>query len=75
MNWKEHIATDPEVCHGRPCIKRTRILVSTVLDNLADGTPIETLVEEYEGLTEESIRACLAYAADLAHGRYLDLPV
>ena len=74
MNWQEHISVDPKVCQGRPCVQGTRILVSTVLDNLAAGETYETILEEYPGLTADQIRACLAYAAELAHGRYLDLP-
>lgn len=34
--WEDHITSTPEVCHGKPCI-RTRVMVSVVLDNLADG--------------------------------------
>ena len=37
MNWRDHITVDPEVCHGRACITNTRVLVTTVLDNLAAG--------------------------------------
>ena len=39
MNWREHITVDPEVCHGRACIAGTRVLVATILDNLAAGLP------------------------------------
>jgi uncharacterized protein (DUF433 family) len=37
MTWRDHIDIDPAVCHGKACIKGTRILVSAVLDNLATG--------------------------------------
>ena len=73
MNWQQHIAADPKICHGKPCIRGTRILVSTVLDNLAAGETHEMILDQYPGLTEEDIRSCLAYAADLAHGCYLDI--
>jgi uncharacterized protein (DUF433 family) len=36
MNWKKRVAVDPLVCHGKACIKDTRIMVSVILDNLAD---------------------------------------
>ena len=43
MNWPDYIAIDPVVCHGKACIKGTRIMVSVVLDNLAAGlTPDES---------------------------------
>ena len=37
MSWRDHISTDPNLCHGQACIKGTRIPVSVVLDNLAAG--------------------------------------
>ena len=37
MNWRERITVDPLVCHGKACIKGTRIMVSVILDNLAEG--------------------------------------
>lgn len=73
MEWREHISVDPNVCHGRACIKGTRVMVSVVLDNLADGVPEEELLRSYPSLTGESIRAVLAYAAELARERVVDL--
>jgi uncharacterized protein (DUF433 family) len=65
QNWEDHISSSPEVCHGTPCIKGTRVMVSVVLDNLADGlSPIE-ITQEYPALTEEDVYAALAYAAAL----------
>ena len=43
MNWKGRISVDPNICHGKVCIKRTRIMVSVILDNLAAGEPIEAM--------------------------------
>jgi uncharacterized protein (DUF433 family) len=74
MRWQDHITVDPEVCHGQACIKGTRIVVSVILDNIAAGIPHEDLLRDYPGLTSEGIRAALAYAADLAKERVLDLP-
>ncbi len=42
-NWQERITQNPNVCHGKPCIKRTRIMVSVILDNLAEGLTFERL--------------------------------
>lgn len=65
-NWQEQIQINPKVCHGKPCIKGTRIMVSVILDNLAEGLALEEIVEEYPPLTLENVRAAIAYAAALA---------
>ena len=64
-NWQERIAIDPAVCHGKPCIKETRIMVSVVLDNLAEGLTPEEIAQEYPPLTVQDVRAAVAYAAAL----------
>lgn len=71
MNWRQHITVDPEVCHGKACIKNTRVLVSVILDNLAAGISAEEIVQSYPSVTVEDVRAALAYAADLATERIL----
>ncbi len=73
MDWKERIAVDPHVCHGRPCIRGTRIMVSVVLDNLAAGVPSEEILASYPALQQADIQAALEYAAELAHGRIVPL--
>lgn len=73
MDWKERIAVDPHVCHGRPCIRGTRIMVSVVLDNLAAGIPPEEILMSYPALQREDIQAALEYAAELARGRIVPL--
>ncbi len=74
MNWQEHITVDPRVCHGRACVRGTRIPVSVVLDNLAAGGTAEALVRSYPSLTTEAVRAALAYAAEVARERSVTLP-
>jgi uncharacterized protein (DUF433 family) len=64
--WQERITTNPQVCHGKPCIRGTRIMVSVILDNLAEGLTPDEIVREYPPLTAEDVRAALAYAAILA---------
>ncbi len=64
--WEKHISVDPVVCHGKPCIGGTRIMVSVVLDNLAEGLTPEEIVHEYPPLTLEGVQAALASAATLA---------
>ncbi len=66
IDWTERIRSDPGICHGKPCIKGTRIMVTVVLDNLASGLTPEEIVEEYPPLTVEDVRATLAYAAERA---------
>ncbi len=63
--WRERIVIDPRICHGKPCIRGTRIMVSVILDNLAEGWTPEEIVAEYPPLTIEDIQAAIAYAADL----------
>jgi uncharacterized protein (DUF433 family) len=65
-NWRERVQSSPDVCHGKPCIRGTRIMVSVVLDNLAEGLSPEEIVREYPPLTNEDVRAAVAYAAALA---------
>jgi uncharacterized protein (DUF433 family) len=65
-SWEEHITTDPDVCHGKPHVKGTRVTVSVVLDNLADGLSPEEIAKEYPALTIADVQASLAYAAALA---------
>ncbi len=73
MNWREHITVDPSVCHGAACIKGTRIMVSVVLDNLAAGVGMDELLGSYPSLARNDVLATMAYAADLARDRTVDL--
>ena len=74
MDWREYITVDPEVCHGKPCVKGTRVMVSVVLDNLAAGRSPEEISESYPSVGREAILAAIAYAADLARERVVPLP-
>ena len=73
MNWREHITVDPEVCHGRACIAGTRVLVATILDNLAAGLDSEEITKSYPSITKESVQAAVCYAAELAKERTVAL--
>ncbi|MCC7484053.1 MAG: DUF433 domain-containing protein [Burkholderiales bacterium] len=66
LRWLHRIAADPNICHGKPCVKGTRIMVAVILDNLAEGVTAEQIVAEYPPLTLEDVRAAIAYAAALA---------
>jgi uncharacterized protein (DUF433 family) len=74
MNWWDYITVDPEVCHGKACIKGTRIMVSVVLDNLAAGLSIEEILKSYPSLTHEAVQAAIGYAAELTRERIVTMP-
>lgn len=59
------ISIRPDVCHGKACVKGTRIPVFLLLSLLAGGDSVEDVAKAYPGLSEEDVRASLAYAADL----------
>ena len=69
MNWRERITVDPLICHGKACIKGTRIMVSIILDNLAEGVSEEEILKSYPSLTTEDIKAAIAYAAEISRER------
>ena len=70
----QRISIDPNVCFGKPCIRGTRIWVSLILDLLANGMTIEEIVAEYPQLKEEDVRAAIAYGAEMARERYVEIP-
>jgi uncharacterized protein (DUF433 family) len=73
MDWKHVITADPQILHGAVHFDGTRIPVTVVLDNLADGATPEDVLEQYPGLRPEHIPAALAYAADLARERVVPI--
>lgn len=73
MVWQERISVDPQVCHGRACIKGTRVMVSVILDNLAARVSFNEILQSYPSLNEEDIRAAMAYAAELARERLVSV--
>ena len=74
MDWRERITVDPAVCHGRACIKGTRVMVAVVLDNLAAGLDAREILRSHPSLLPEDVQAAMAYAADLARERMIPLP-
>ena len=69
------ITMDPKVCFGKPCIRGHRIWVSLILDLLASGMSSEEILDEYPGIEEADIRACIAYGAEMARERYVEVPL
>lgn len=69
------ITMDPKVCFGKPCIRGHRIWVSLILDLLASGMSSEEILDDYPGIEEADVRACIAYGAEMARERYVEVPL
>ena len=74
MDWKQYITTHPSILHGAICFVGTRIPVTVVLDNLADGATPAEILRQYPRLRAEYVPAALAYAAELARERVIPIP-
>ena len=61
----ERISIDPKICHGKPCIKGTRIAVHMILDLLDAGETFDSILQIYPHITKEDILACIKYGAAL----------
>ena len=78
MNKQEllsRISVNPNICFGKPCIKGHRIWVSLILDFLASGETIQSVLENYPGLVEADIYACIAYGAEMSRERFVDIAI
>ena len=69
------ISIDPGVCFGKPCIRGTRIWVSLIVDNLAEGVSESELLAAYPQLQLDDVRAALTYAAEMTCERIIPIPV
>ena len=67
MNYQDYITIEPGKRGGKPCIRSMRITVYDVLDWLASGRSETEILDDYPELTQDDIRACLAFAADREH--------
>jgi len=74
MELLSRISIDPNICFGKPCIRGHRIWVSLILDFLASGMTTQEILEQYPGLEEADILACIAYGAEMARERYVEIP-
>jgi uncharacterized protein (DUF433 family) len=63
LDYTRHIVQDPQICGGEPVIRSTRVPVRTVLSSLAEGATVEEILEDFPSLTEEGVRAVIAFAA------------
>ena len=66
MDFRQRITIDPQICHGKPCIRGLRYPVTMILELLASGMTLPEILNDYEDLEEDDIRACLQYAAKLS---------
>lgn len=71
VRWQERIVISPDIHHGDPCIKGTRVPVGVIVGSLADGMLPEEILAEYPQLTRDDIQASLAYAAELVQQEVL----
>jgi uncharacterized protein (DUF433 family) len=63
-DWRPRVSVDPKVCHGKPCIKGTRVMVSIILDYLRAGETREEILRQYPTLKAADIDAALGYGGD-----------
>ena len=66
MKLAERITIDPDICHGKPCIRGLRYPVETILELLSSGMTTDEILADYEDLEREDILAALAFAARLS---------
>ena len=64
---EERILIDPNVCHGKPVIKGTRVLISNILSSLANGDSIEDILKEYPNINKEDVLAAIAFGSRLSN--------
>lgn len=67
----KRISVNPNVCFGKPCIRGTRIWVSLIVDNLAEGVSEDEILDAYPTLCRDDVRAALAYAAEMTRERVI----
>ena len=73
VDWKERISFDPNTCHGKAHMKGTRVMISVILDNLAEGMSIDDMLKDYPSLQREDVYAALQYGAKLARDDFIPI--
>lgn len=63
----ERISIDPKVCHGKPVIKGTRVLVSNILGYLASGQTIEDVLKDFPHISKEDVLAAISFGSQLSN--------
>ncbi len=67
IQWRDYLVSNPVICSGQLCARGTRVLVTNILDSMAEGATREEILKSYPSLRPEHIDAAIAYAAELAH--------
>jgi uncharacterized protein (DUF433 family) len=65
-DWRNHLTSDPAICHGQLSAAGPRVFVTNILDSLAEGASRDEILASYPSLRPEHIDAAMAYAADRA---------
>lgn len=73
MTWRDRLVADPNVCHGKVCVRGTRVMVAVILDNLAAGESPADIASGY-GVALEDVHAAIQYAAQAVKDHYVSLP-
>ena len=63
----DRIIIDPNICHGKPVVKGTRVLVSNILGALASGQTYEQIIEDYAHISKDDILASLSFGSNLSN--------
>ncbi len=71
----KRIEINPLICHGKPIINGTRVMVSTILGAMAGGDTVEMLLEDYPNLEYEDVMAALAFASELSQFEEIPYPM
>ena len=71
MNWTERITIDPEICHGKPCVRGMRWPIEVVLDMISSGMTNEQIIQDHPELEKDDLTACLQYAKLIVSGKSL----
>ena len=63
----QRITIDPDICHGKPCIRGLRYPVEMILELLSSGMETKDILQDYEDLEKEDITASLLFASEITH--------
>ena len=72
IDWQDYIVVDPDICHGKPCFKGTRIMVATILELLEASASAQEIRSGYPRVTRAHIQAAMQFARELfQNGRFI----
>ncbi len=65
MELQNRISINPKICHGQPCVKGARIMVTNILAALAEGLSFDEIITEFPEIVREDILTCIDFANDV----------